>query len=325
MHATTSKPPAGWLSGRPDHIPSMRCCSSEPSQPASATIPAARERLRQSSLASTDQTVTDERPLSCPNASDRVVVELHSGQVFPDRCRASRCRFCLPLNARRRSLAITLAGPTRMIRLSLLADSDDQSPCTTALIRVKRIRQALRRMGIAPGEWCFTIEKNPKETGFHAHCLQTGTYIPQNALQEACERARAGIPYINAIKRTGIWTSRYGLKGFGADGYGLKTFRPNGDSAEALRINNGRLEHHSRGFYQFEGEMLGVRDAERAAIATMNADKPIAFVAMRGEYVHSVLNNSATRHKLILDVKQRTAGLLRAIRLTSPLQPSHTA
>jgi hypothetical protein len=266
-----------------------------------------------SSLASTDQTVTDQRPATCPRSGDRVVMELHSGQVFPDRCRSSRCDFCLPINARRRCLAITLATPVRMIRLSLVGDRDDERPCDTALIRIKRIRQALKRMGQNPGEWCYTIEKNPKETGFHAHCLQTGGYLPQDVLQAACERARAGIPYINAIKRHGVWTSRYGLKGFGADGYGLKTFRPNADTTEALRINNGRLEHHTRGFYNFDGEVLRVRDMERAAIATMNADKPVAFIGMHQSSVPNVLSNHRLRYRLISDLNRRSAAQLRAL------------
>lgn len=309
-----TSPPHRWLSGRTDCIPSMRCGSSKP---ASVQVDADVERWRGragSSLAYTDQTVTAERPLTCPNAGDRVVVELVSGQVFPDRCRATRCDFCLPLNARRRCLAITLANPVRMIRLSLVASSSDESPCRTALIRIKRIRQALKRMGVAPGEWCFTLERNPKETGYHAHCLQTGGYISQAVLQEACGRARAGIPYINAIKREGIWTSRYGLKGFGADGYGLKTFRPNSDSTEALRINNGRLEHHSRGFYEFEGEVLKVRDMERAAITTLNADKPVAFVGMRGEDAARVIGDLRLKHSLIRDLRQRSATGLRIMR-----------
>lgn len=241
-------------------------------------------------------------------------MELHSGMVFPDRCRSSQCRYCLPLNARRRCLAITLARPTRMIRLSLVGDRHDSDPCRTALVRIKRTRQALRRMGVPAGEWCYTIERNPKGTGYHAHCLQTGPYIPQDALQTACERGGAGIPYINAIKREGIWSSRYGLKGFGADGYGLKTFRPNGDPTEALRINNGRLEHHTRAFYSFDGEILRVRDMERMAIATLNADQPKAFVGMPAELADTVVGNSALRHSLIVDTNRRMAAQLRAIR-----------
>jgi hypothetical protein len=241
-------------------------------------------------------------------------MELYSGSVFPDRCRTAGCAYCLPINARRRCLAITLAAPVRMIRLSLAANRDDADPCKTALIRIKRIRQSLKRMDIAAGEWCYTIERNPKGTGYHAHCLQTGGYIPQNALQSACESARAGIPYINAIKRKGIWTSRYGLKGFGADGYGLKTFRPNGDATDALRINNGRMEHHTRGFYDLDGESLRVRDMERAAIAVMNADKPIAFIGMAASNVDTVIRDAGLRHRLIVDTNERSAALLRIMR-----------
>lgn len=303
-----------WLLGRHGAIPSMRCCPSDSDTPLESAINDARERLRVTSLAYTDQMVTAEPPQSCPRARDRVVVELYSGSVYPDRCRSSQCRFCLPLNARRRCLAITMTRPARMIRLSLVGDDGDSDPCRTALIRIKRTRQALRRMGIAAGEWCYTIEQNPKGTGYHAHCLQTGPYIPQDALQTACKRGGAGIPYINAIKREGVWTSRYGLKGFGADGYGLKTFRPNADPAHALRINNGRMEHHTRGFYSFEGEVLKVRDMERLAIGEMNGDNPVAFVGMAASEVPAVIESGQLRSHLIRDAHSRSTSHMRIMR-----------
>jgi hypothetical protein len=169
-------------------------------------------------------------------------------------------------------------------------------------------------MEVDPGEWTYTIEKNPAGTGFHAHALQRGSYIQQDLLQEACERARAGIPYINAIKRTGHWTSRYGLKGFGADGYGLKTFRANGQPAEALRINNGRLEHHTRAFYQIDGDVMRVRDFERLALTAMNEDSRVALVGMSADSAPSVLANDRLRHRMIISLNQRSAARLRALR-----------
>jgi hypothetical protein len=207
-----------------------------------------------------------------------------------------------------------MAGPQRMIRLSLVGDEGDNNPCRTALIRIKRTRQALKRMGYPAGEWCYTIEQNPKKTGFHAHCLQVGASIPQDVLQSACQRGGAGIPYINAIKREGIWTSRYGLKGFGADGYGLKTFRPSGNPAHALRINNGRLEHHTRGFYSFDGEILKVRDMERLAIGELNGNKPMAFVGMPAGLASTVVGSADLRHHLIVDTSQRLTALMRIMR-----------
>lgn len=292
----------------------MPCCDSENYKVDSVSVAEARERVRLTSLAYTDQMVTAKRPVSCPKARSRVVVELHTGQAFPDRCRSSQCRYCLPLNARRRTLAITLAGPQRMIRLSGLADRHATDPCRLALIQIKRTRQALKRMGLPAGEWTYTIEKNPKGTGYHAHCLQIGPSIPQDELQTACERGGAGIPYINAIKREGVWTSRYGLKGFGADGYGLKGYRAEGNPAEALRINNRRLEHHTTEFYRLEGEVLKVRDMERAAIAALNADEPKAFVGMSSSDAEGVIADRALRHQLILDVNRRKVTQLRAIR-----------
>jgi hypothetical protein len=200
-----------------------------------------------------------------------------------------------------------------MIRLSSLAGEWDHSPCKTALTLVGLIRRNLKRIGREPGEWCFTIEKNPNGTGYHAHCLQRGPSIPQEELQESCARAGAGFPHINSIKRAGIWTSRYGLKGFGADGYGLKSFRPNGDAREALRINGGRLEHHSRGFFASDDERLRVRQMERLAIETMNGSKRVAYVGATEGVAQRIVNDTQLRHALIDDVNLRSIRKLRVM------------
>lgn len=274
---------------------------------------AQRARRRLASLASTDQMEPPETLSACPYGSGRVVIELYSGQIYPDRCRSSRCLYCLPRNARRRTLAITMAAPQRMIRLSLVAEKDSENVCDTARTRLKLIRRNLKRMGRHPGEWTWTIEKNPKETGYHAHCLQRGRYIPQDELQEACEAAGAGQPDIRAIKRKGIWTSRYGLKGFGADGYGLKSFRPNGNARESLRINNGRLEHHSRGFFAIDGDVLRVRDMEREAVAALNGTRRVAYIGASPDRAQSIVNDIRLSRSLIMDVDRRHVGKLRAV------------
>lgn len=279
----------------------------------SPTVLASEARGRLASLASTDQMEPTEAPESCPHGSGRVVVELHTGQVFPSRCRSSQCAYCLPRNARRRTLAITYAQPRRMIRLSLVAEAGTASVCATALTRVGLIRRNLKRMGKEPGQWCFTIEKNPKETGFHAHCLQHGPSIPQALLQESCEKAGAGFPHINSIKREGIWTARYGLKGFGADGYGLKSFRANGEPSEALRINNGRLEHHSRSFFTMDGTSVRVRDMEREAIAALNGVNRVAYIGCSPAMARSIVASVDLRARLIENVNRRSVKALRAM------------
>lgn len=200
-----------------------------------------------------------------------------------------------------------------MIRLSLAAGGSDDRPCATALRRVGLIRRNLKRFGRHPGEWTWTIEQNPRETGYHIHALQHGGYIPQDELQEACLRAGAGLPDIRAIKRTGIWTSRYGLKGFGADGYGLKSFRPNGNPRDSLRINGGRMEHHSRGFYAVDGAVLRVRDMERAAIVAMSAGRRVAYIGAGPDQAPRILADARLRRAMISDVHRRQAEKLAAV------------
>jgi hypothetical protein len=153
-----------------------------------------------------------------------------------------------------------------MIRISLAADRGVADPLDQARTRIKRCRQALDRMGVPAGEWSWTLEVNPAGTGYHAHALQHGPYVPQAALQEACLRAGAGLPYVNAIRARPSRTARYGMKAFGAAGYGLKTFRAESEALEALALNHGRVEHHSPGFFRIDGDQSGVRDVESAAI-----------------------------------------------------------
>jgi hypothetical protein len=263
---------------------------------------------RGTSLAYTRQTEPTTGALTCENAPRARVIELYSGEVFPAGCRKLTCQACLPRLARRRTMAITAVEPRRMIRLSLVADPGEVNVCKTALNRVSLIRRNLGRMGIPPGEWTLTIERNPNGTGYHAHCLQTGTSIAQSSLQSACEAAHAGIPYINSIYRHGIWSARYGLKGFGADGYGLKTFRSIGSAQQALAINNGRLEHHSRDFFTIRGKRYGVRAAERAALAIRNEGKPTIFHLTQQDEAERLSADSSARRYLIDRYRAATPG-----------------
>lgn len=213
--------------------------------------------------------VTGDGPLPCNDPNPRYIVNLRTMQVRQARCTRNTCVHCLPINARRRAMAMTYMQPERMIRISLAADRGAENPLQQARIRIKRVRQALSRMGVDSGEWSWTLEVNPAGTGYHAHALQRGSYIPQSALQEACKRAGAGIPYINAIRKTPSRTARYGLKGYGAAGYGLKTYRAQHDALSALDLNRGRLERHSPGFFALHGSPAPVRDVEAAALADL--------------------------------------------------------
>jgi hypothetical protein len=263
---------------------------------------------RGTSLAYTDQTCAAKTALTCENSPRSKVVELYSGEVYPAGCRKLSCPACLPRLARRRTMAITATQPVRMVRLSLVANQGDDDPCATALNRINRTRSNLVRMGHRPGEWTFTIERNPRGTGFHAHCLQTGLYIAQSILQSACESAGAGIPYIESIKREAVWSARYGLKGFGADGYGLKTFRSTGSASDALAINNGRLEHHSRGFFTIQGHRYQVRAAERAALALKNQGRMVKYFVTQEDEAERLRRDPEARLRVLTQLESVTAG-----------------
>lgn len=217
----------------------------------------------------TRQMVTPLPPLTCSNVRVVWVVDVVRRQAWQLRCRRNTCEHCLPINARRRALAITISGPERMICLTKVAEIDDPKPLATARIRVKRMREILTEKGHAPGEWTWTMEENPQGTGFHAHVVQRGSYVPQRALQSASQRAGAGIPHIQRVKGSPSRSARYGLKGFGAAGYGLKTYSPPGAGQLALRLNNGRLEHHSPEFFHIDGVKSGVRKVESHAVAIL--------------------------------------------------------
>lgn len=224
------------------------------------------------SLASTYQMVTGLPPSMCGLSDPYYMIDLHEKRFFPLRCRRNRCAYCLPINARRRALAMTRSRPRRMIRLSLVADRGDADPLDTARTRIKRVRQALKRLGVPSGEWCWTLEVNPAGTGYHAHAVQRGPFIHQHQLQEACLRGGAGIPYINEIKQTPGRTARYGLKAFGASGYGLKAYRQRDGGFEALDLNHGRVEHHTPGFFNVDGQKVSPREAESVAIKELYGD-----------------------------------------------------
>lgn len=224
---------------------------------------------RGTSLALTHQTVTSRLGNPCAVKEPRFVIDITQRQVRPLRCRRNRCVHCLPINARRRAMALRYAGPQRMLRFSHIAPRGADDPLAVARVRMKRVRQALTRMGAPKGEWSWTVEVNPAGTGFHAHAVQWGPSIDQAVLQEACRRGGMGYPWIRAISATPARTTRYGLKGFGATGYGLKSFKAQGDAMKALDLNHGRLEHHTREFFTCDDGRVGVRHAESEAISEL--------------------------------------------------------
>ena len=149
-------------------------------------------------------------------------------------CGANICPDCGPIRAWKTALAVDRAGPTRLVRFSLVGDEYK--------VRSRRVRQVMSELRSLcyEVEYWGVFERNPKGTGHHFHAWTKGSYIPQRVLQEVCLGHGLGYPDIRKWDAGRGGTARYGLKGSAQ--YGLK-------AEEVLELNNGRFGTWSRGFF----------------------------------------------------------------------------
>jgi hypothetical protein len=73
------------------------------------------------------------------------------------------------------------------------------------------------------------------------------------------------------------------------------------------------MEHHSRGFFAIDGDVLRVRDMEREALAAMNGLERTAYIGSTVDRAESILGDQRLRHALIDDVNHRSARKLRTM------------
>jgi hypothetical protein len=200
-------------------------------------------------------------------------MNVETGELVPARCGRNGCWYCLPLNARRRVLAVAMMRPTRTATITNAADPGDPDPWQTIRRRYNRTREYLTRMGVDPGWWSVFGERGSETGMVHVHIAQHGPKkLPKEALQEAAHKAGAGWTRVESVRDPGD-LSAYGLKGFVADGE---------EPAKNLELNGGRLGHFSRGFFtSSEGETLGVRAAEKLAAELARGDEAGSWVLVR--------------------------------------------
>ena len=171
------------------------------------------------------------------------------------------------------------AGVERALLVTNLADPADPDPWPTVRRRVNRVREYLQRQAVEPGAWGIFIERGSENGMVHAHIGQHGKFIPKAALDEASNRAGAGLTTIERVKSSSSLT-RYVGKGFSS--YVGKGFTAT-DATANLALNGGRLGHFSRGFFgkSDSGANLGVREAERLAAADDRPAEAGTWVLMR--------------------------------------------
>ena len=221
-----------------------------------------------SSLVYYDTSVVEN--LDCPRVDHRLL-NRKSGLIIPGSCKTYSCAVCGPKKSRSWIPTTAHFGrPERFLTLTAL-------PGTFPEVReyTKDVRRRIHRHGYAI-EWAWVVERNPKETGHHAHALTWGDYIPQARLQKILGDR---IPHIQKISNVGA-SGGYALKGVGAGGYALKGFKGNVEKYWAhLDLNGGRPMHFSRGFFRSQsGERMTATAARKGFLKSLNEDEEQEWV-----------------------------------------------
>lgn len=221
-------------------------------------------------LVSTDQSSGKSGCINPSAPKGYALLDTATGEVLEGlRCKSLQCDYCCAVNASRRALtqawALKESGlQARSWTATLVADAGSQDVWATVRKRMNRTIEYARELGVDVGELVYTVEPNPKATGYHAHVLQHGEgRIELELLKQAARAAGAGTISGMQVVRNVQSASLYSLK---ASAYSLKGLQ--GEQRRlALAINGGRLEHHTRGFF------LGYR-VRRAEVLALQASFP---------------------------------------------------
>lgn len=152
---------------------------------------------------------------------------------IPRPCGTYKCPCCRPakVNERVRVAAWGLSFHESIRHITLTrVPSNWQHARMQIRDLVRRIRKSYKL------EWAWAIEENPRKTGYHAHAMQWGEYIPKHRLQTMWGER------ITYIRRVGEGAEGYLAKCAAVAGYLSK------DIGQHLAINGGRAIHMTRGF-----------------------------------------------------------------------------
>ena len=184
----------------------------------------------------------------CPRKPLWMVCDQQPDLRRPASCDSYQCQVCGPRKARQKAALMTWAARRvdrrRLVTLTALPANDGRLDWQRARGQVRDWLYRVR--ADHPGfEMGWAIEQNPRATGFHAHGVQHGPYVPQGVLQE---RWGGRIVDIRALRRPadGVYAVKDAVR---VAGYTVK----NGTESfagldEHLRINGHRAAHFTRGF-----------------------------------------------------------------------------
>ncbi len=171
--------------------------------------------------------------LICPRSPWVLVCNEDSSVRIPRPCGTYRCECCRPakVNERVRVTAWPLArmDVVRMVTLTQVPGNWQR-----ARGQVRDLARRVRKKFAL--EWAWAIEENPRGTGYHAHAMQWGEYLPQSQLQDMWGDR------IVHIMQVGKGTAGYLTKCAAVAGYLSKNI------ADHLAVNGGRAIHMTRGY-----------------------------------------------------------------------------
>lgn len=155
---------------------------------------------------------------------------------WPASCDALRCPSCGPRKVTRqvRVAAVELRRHKwiRHITLTMVPPR-----WQAARMQIRDLFRRLRKSYSLEAIWA--IEKNPKDTGFHAHVVTYGEYIPHNRLVQLWGGRHVWIDALHT-KDAGYITKVYSLAGYSTKNESLE---------EHLDLNGGRALHKTRNFH----------------------------------------------------------------------------
>lgn len=151
----------------------------------------------------------------------------------PAGCKSYRCAVCRPVKIRER-IKLAAWGASRAHVLRMVTLTQIPEPWQLARQQVRDFLRRLRRSGTV--EWAWTIERNPRGTGYHAHALSHGDYMRKELMRE-----RWGGRFVD-VRRVAATATGYLAKCQQLAGYQQK------DADKHLEINGGRAIHMTRGY-----------------------------------------------------------------------------
>lgn len=223
----------------------------------------------------------------CPDKPYWIVADDDTTKRFPASCNRYRCPVCGHKKVYERvKLMAWGAYSSRWCTFMTWTKVPERFQQARAQMRdwVRRMRKNYEL------EIAWSIEPNPKGTGYHAHGLQTGDYLNHRD----CQRMW-GERHVWIEKLTGD-AAGYCSKAFNVAGYSTK------DGMAHLDLNGGRAVHMSRGYLLgwrardvlknfFKGDKFHVEIATPYQIAVQNGT--IGKELCEGELPVSDVNGNA--------------------------------